>query len=150
MKFVKPSKQQVLSDGKNFILAAALCAGYLYLIQEIFGAVCWVRLAFGFPCPLCGVTRAAGLFIRGDLAGAFHMHAGFYLVLLFLPFYIFCKYFVKNGSKIIKGYVIIFVFITIGYYIYRMLYLYPEEEPVIYYPDNWFSYIRILFADRGN
>lgn len=149
MKLVKPSKKQILNDGKNFLLAVVLCALYLYFIQEVFGAVCWVRLAFGFPCPLCGVTRAAGLFIKGDFVGAWQMHAMFYLVLFFVPFYIFCKYFVKNGSKIIKGYVIIFVFIAIAYYVYRMLYLFPEQEPLIYYQDNFIEYIQILHTVRG-
>lgn len=150
MEFMRPSVEQLKKDGKNFILAVFLCGLYLYLIQKIFGAVCWVRLAFGFPCPFCGITRAAGLFLKGDFAGAFQMHAMFYPVLLFLPFYAFCKYFVKNGSKIIKRYVIIFLIVTTGYYVYRIVYLYPEQEPVIYYPDNWFVYIRVLIANRGN
>lgn len=149
MQWQRPTREMLVRDGKNFLLAAILCVTYVYLIQKIFGAVCWVRLAFGFPCPLCGITRAAGLFINGDFLGAWQMHAMFYFVLLFIPVYIFCKYFLKNGSKIIKGYVIIFMFAAIGYYVYRMLYLFPEREPLIYYQDNWLAYIRILLAHRG-
>jgi len=150
MKIQKPSKEQMLRDGKNFLIGSLLCALYLFTIDKIFGAVCWVRLIFGFPCPLCGMTRATGLFIKGDFLGAWQMHAMFYLVLLFVPVYIFCKYFVKNGGIIIKTYVIIFIIIAIGYYVYRMLYLFPVQEPLIYYPDNWLNYIRKLLAVKGN
>lgn len=148
MKLKKPAKRQLLRDGKNFVLAAVLCGLYILLIQKILGAVCWVRLACGFPCPLCGITRAAVLFLHGDFAGAWQMHAMFFFVLFFIPFYIFCKYFLENGSKMIKGYVILFVCVTLAYYVYRMLCLYPEREPVIYYADNWLNYIR-FFANRG-
>lgn len=149
MELQQPDRKVLLRDGKNFLLGAFLCILYLFLIQKIFGAVCWVRLAFGFPCPLCGLTRAAGLFLQGDFVGAWQMHAMFYFVLFFLPVYIFCKYFVKNGSKMIKGYGIIFMFAAIVYYIYRMLYLFPEQEPLIYYQDNWSEYIRFLVLMRN-
>ncbi len=139
----KPTKQELFKGGKNFLMGAVLCAAYLYLTQLIFGAVCWVRLAFGFPCPLCGITRAAELFIKFDYLGAWQMHAMFYLVLLFVPFYIFCKYFVENGSKFIRLYVIIFGIIALIYYAYRMLTLFPEQEPLIYYADNWLAYLKM-------
>ena len=35
---------------------------------------CPVLLAFGVPCPTCGVTRATRLALHGDFAGATHLH----------------------------------------------------------------------------
>ncbi len=142
MKLQRPSKELLIRDGRNFIIGASLCALYLFALDRILGGVCWLVLAFGFPCPLCGMTRATVLFLKGDLAGAWQMHAMFYLVLLFVPFYIFFKYFVEKGSKFIKAYVIIFASLAIGYYVYRMLYLFPGQEPLMYNPDNWLNYIR--------
>lgn len=149
MNLQKPSKERLIRDGKNFLAGSILCAICLFVTDRVFGSVCWLRLAFGIPCPLCGMTRATGLFLRGDFSGAWKMHALFYLVLLFVPFYIFCKYFVENGSRMIWIYVIIFSIVAIGYYVYRMLYLFPGQEPLDYDPANWFNYIRKLLVAKG-
>ena len=150
MKLQIPSKELLLRDGRNFLTGSVLCALYLFLLDRLLGGVCWVRLAFGFPCPLCGMTRATVLFLKGDFVGAWQMHALFYLVLFFVPVYIFFKYFVKNGRRVVGMYVIIFSIIAVGYYVYRMLYWFPEQEPLLYYPDNWLNYIRNLLAVRGD
>jgi hypothetical protein len=39
-----------------------------------FGYACPVQLVAGIPCPTCGITRATRLALRGDFAGATHMH----------------------------------------------------------------------------
>ena len=149
MNLKKPSKEVIVRDSKKFVIGVLLCALFLFATDKVFGTVCWLRMVFGIPCPLCGMTRATGLFLQGDFYGAWQMHALFYLVLLFVPVYIFCKYFLENGSRIIKIYVIIFSIIAIGYYIYRMLYLFPGQEPLDYDPANWFNYIRKLLVVKG-
>ena len=149
MNLQRPSKERLIGDGKIFLLGSLLCAFYLFATDRIFGSVCWLRIVVGIPCPLCGMTRATGLFLQGDFSGAWQMHALFYLVLLFVPVYIFCKYFLENGSRIIKIYVIIFSVIAIGYYVYRMLYLFPGQEPLSYNPANWFNHIRKLLVVKG-
>lgn len=149
MNLQKPSKERLIKDGKMILVGGLLCVFYLFAIDRIFGGVCWLRVVFGIPCPLCGMTRATGLFLKGDFSGAWQMHALFYLVLLFVPMYIFCKYFMENGSRIIRIYVIIFSIIAIGYYVYRMLYLFPGQEPLDYNPANWFNYIRNLLVVKG-
>ena len=37
-------------------------------------STCLVRLAFGVPCPACGLTRAGLALAHGDLAGAQRFH----------------------------------------------------------------------------
>lgn len=150
MKLQMPSKGKVLRDARNFCVGSVLCVVFLFLLDRMLGTVCWLRLACGFPCPLCGITRAMMLFLKGDIVGAWQMNAMFYLVLLFVPIYVFFKYFVENGSKIIKAYVIIFIVIAFGYYVYRMLYWFPKQEPMLYDSDNWLNYIRKLLEVKGN
>ncbi|MBS2012110.1 MAG: DUF2752 domain-containing protein [Deltaproteobacteria bacterium] len=41
---------------------------------------CPVRLAFGVPCPACGITRATRLVAHGDFAAATAMHPLVWLV----------------------------------------------------------------------
>ena len=38
------------------------------------GFRCPIHLAFGVPCPTCGITRATRFALHGDIAGAMHMH----------------------------------------------------------------------------
>jgi hypothetical protein len=35
---------------------------------------CPIHLAFGIPCPTCGITRATRLALMGDVSGATHLH----------------------------------------------------------------------------
>ena len=149
MKLQRPTKELLIKDAKKILAGSLLCALCLYATDRVFGSVCWLRIVFGIPCPLCGMTRATGLFLKGDFYEAWQMHALFYLVLLFVPVYIFCKYFLENGGRIIRTYVIIFSIIAIGYYVYRMLYLFPGQEPLNYDPANWFNYIRKLLVVKG-
>jgi len=150
MKLKRTPMKVVLRDAKNFLIGGFFCTLTLLVLNKLLRTICWLRLLFGFPCPLCGMTRATILFIKGDFCGAWQMHAMFYLVVLFVPFYIFFKYFVKNGCRFIKIYVIIFIILTIGYYIYRMSELFPGQEPLLYDSDNWFNYIRKLLEVKGN
>ena len=55
------------------ILLAALLIGTLILtILHVFGVqVCLLNRCTGYPCLLCGSTRAASLLLQGRLAAAF-------------------------------------------------------------------------------
>jgi hypothetical protein len=55
--------------------AGALALGLLLALAPYFELVrCpWAAL-LGLPCPGCGLTRAAGLLLRGDLRGALQLH----------------------------------------------------------------------------
>lgn len=93
MRFRKPSKEELIKDGKNFLLAAALIALFLGVTDRIFGGSCWLRLLTGVPCPACGFTRGLILFLKGDIAGSYRMHAMVVPALFGAVLYVFCKYF---------------------------------------------------------
>ena len=60
--------------------AAALGAGLLAWGGH--GPVlCPLRLATGGYCPACGMTRAVGRLVRGDLAGSWRLHPFLLLIL---------------------------------------------------------------------
>ncbi|MEZ5409972.1 MAG: DUF2752 domain-containing protein [Acidimicrobiales bacterium] len=60
--------------------AGALGAGLLAL-GEHGPVLCPFRLATGGYCPACGMTRAVGHLIRGDVVGSWHMHPFLLLIL---------------------------------------------------------------------
>ena len=143
MKLRKPSKSELIKDGKNFLTAAVLCAVVLGVTDRLFGGTCWLRLTTGIPCPACGFTRACLLLLKGDVTGAWHMHAMVFPVLFGVLLFLFCKYFLENGSKIWKWYGIIIITIAVAYYIERMVRYFPEVEPMIFYQKNWLAWIQM-------
>lgn len=136
MKLRKPSKKELLKDGKNFLMAAALCGLFIGVLSWVFGGTCWLRLITGFPCPACGFTRACLLLLKGDVAGAWHMHAMVFPVIFGVLFFLFCKYFLENGRKLWQWYGIILVTVAIVYYVWRMVRFFPQVEPMIFYSGN--------------
>lgn len=136
MRFRKPSKKEILRDGKNFLAGAVLCGLFLCAASYFFGGSCWLRLSTGFPCPACGFTRACLLLLKGDVAGAWQMHAMVFPVLFGIPVFLFSKYFLENGRNIWKWYGIILCIVAVCYYIWRMIHYFPHTEPVIYYSRN--------------
>ncbi len=137
MRFKKPSKKELIKDGKHFFLGLGFCMLLLWVLERMFGGVCWIRLAFGIPCPACGMTRAFMRLLKGDFAGAWQMHAMVYPVLFGVVLFLFCKYFLENSRNIWKGYVIIVCVAAIVYYGWRMRDGFPDKEPMIFYSESW-------------
>lgn len=66
------------SDGRRYPVRALGVAGAWILgaLPAAVGVVrCPVALYIHHPCPGCGLTRAAHLFLHGDVASSLHMHA---------------------------------------------------------------------------
>ncbi len=139
MKLRKPSKQEFIKDGKRFFIAAPLLGLFLFVTNQLFGGNCWLRLITGIPCPACGFTRACLLLLKGDVAGAWHMHAMVIPVIFGVILFCFCKYFLENGRKIWQSYGIILVTVAVIYYIWRMVQYFPRVNPMIYYQENWLA-----------
>lgn len=51
------------------------------LLPARFHPPCGFHLAFGHPCPSCGVTRMGWAILRGDLLEALRFHPFFFVVL---------------------------------------------------------------------
>ena len=51
-----------------------LLIGAAVALVMLGGWRCPIDLAFGIPCPTCGITRATRLVLHGDFAAATHLH----------------------------------------------------------------------------
>ena len=125
-----------------FIIIVAVLWGILNLLFHRF---CPVVLLCGYPCPGCGITRAFLAFVTLHPVKAFHYNPVYPLWLAVLLAAFWIRY-VKGKS--LKGlyYPLLFTgIITLLVYIYRMIFIFPGDEPMVYVHENLFSIIRSFF-----
>ena len=111
-----------------------LIIAYYYLVNHFIGYACPSAVLTGFPCPGCGLTRAALLMLKGDFTESLRMNP----MLLFIPAYIIlavCKK--KRAADIYLICIIILSFIVFGW---RMFHSFGTE-PLVYNPNNVISFL---------
>ncbi len=120
-----------LHNGKWILLGLLI---YWLTTRLLFHEFCATRILTGFPCPGCGMTRAAILMLTGHFAESFRMHP---MVLPWAAFAIyFCIYRYIIGEKA-KGSFVIAVglcIVMVVLYINRMVSFFPYQEPMTYKP----------------
>ncbi len=125
-----------------FIIIVAVLWGILNLL---FHRNCPVVLICGYPCPGCGITRAFWAFVTLHPVKALHYNPVYPLWLAVLLTAFWIRY-IKGKS--LKGlyYPLLFTgIITLLVYIYRMIFIFPGDEPMVYVHENLFSIIRSFF-----
>lgn len=86
---------------------------------------CGIRLFFGVPCPMCGITRAYMTLLDGDFCAALRYHPLFWL----LPLAALLLAIVKN--KTARRIILILTIIAFtAAYIIRMADMFPSEPPM--------------------
>ena len=68
----------------------AVCALYLWFMAAS-GIGCPIRRLIGFPCPGCGMSRAAAAMLRLDFAKAFALHPMVFVIFPYLFYAIHCN-----------------------------------------------------------
>jgi hypothetical protein len=72
----QPRTPSLLEDRRAFLVLAGAGGAHLALTAAgLPGWPCPFRMAFGLPCPGCGLTRATLALLRGDWSHALAIHA---------------------------------------------------------------------------
>ena len=137
---------RIRSDFKAMLPGLVLCALFLAFSSAVFGKVCPVRLLLGIPCPACGMTRAAVFLITGDLSGSLKANPFLLPLIASLPIYIWEHYWKNQRARLFSGYIAVLILFMVLFYLYRMAVYFPNEEPMVYEPDNLFHGLRQLTA----
>ena len=87
----------VISDinKKYLLLLLLLYFSLVYILFNIFGITCIFLEIFGFPCPGCGMTRAALSLAKFDIVGAAKNN----ITVFFMP-YVFVYLFFDLKNKV--------------------------------------------------
>ena len=90
----------------------------------------------GFPCPACGLTRAARLLFCVKFVEAYRMNPMIYPMILFLCAFFFYRYILGRKLPHVAAWGAVLLIACIVIYIYRMLTQFPGEAPMGYYREN--------------
>ena len=129
--------KKVIDDIKSAKWAIMLIIAYFVLFRRYIYTICPVVLMTGYPCPGCGMTRAALRLLRFDFLGAWEMHPFIYAVVILMIMFGVNRYLLNEKYNCQLKVIIIFIaFAMIVFYIWRMYTMFPTTTPMTYYNGN--------------
>lgn len=152
---MKRSLKQIVCDGIKLLYndikaarwAIILIIAYFVCLKKYLYSLCPVVLFTGFPCPACGLTRAAFRVLHLDFAGAWQMHPFIYPIIFLAAWFCIQRYILqKNNMEAMKWYTIILIAGMIVFYIWRMYHYFPDIPPMGYFKYNIIYRIRRLLS----
>lgn len=150
---MKRTLRQILSDAWKIFLvdiksakwAVIVIIAYFVFLNKIFYSICPMVLFTGYPCPGCGMTRAAFRVLHLDFAGAWDIHPFIFPVIFLAVFFCVDRYLMgRKRERVVKWFMIVTGAGMILFYIWRMVYEFPGEPPMSYYYNNFLSRIQML------
>lgn len=122
----------------------------VFVPDSVFRTTCPIRLTLGVPCPGCGITRAFIEVFKGNILEANKYHP-FWLPIIFLfVAFVIIRYFTKEDKqkklyKALEIAVIVVGLLMIAFYIYRMITVFPDAEPMVMDDRGLIPWIRDSF-----
>lgn len=133
--------QLIRQDIKEHWKAAIAVFAVLVVFVKCFGGACISQLVIGLPCPACGMSRAAELFVKGQIKDSIQMQPLFALLIIGVILLILCRYICRGHEAVLKYYAVCLIAFAVVYYIYRMKRYFPDVEPMTYRTENLFYLI---------
>ena len=128
--------RRIWEDVRQFWVAGVAFVIYYLVAHTLFDACCPFLVVTGFPCAGCGLTRAGLYLLQGNFVKAVSINPSIFLVILFLLYCAYFRYF--RGTKI-KGFSVmlgVLVAVTLAIYVYRMYLYFPGRAPYVYHRKN--------------
>ena len=137
----KTTIQLILQDLKTYWPGVVAAAVYCIAMTLAFGRMCPVVLITGYPCPGCGLTRGFLSMVTFHFREAVKYNACIFLWAAAGIWIIVRRYFLKK-----KAFTLVILLavsgITMIYYIWRMIFCFPSEDPMVYRTENLIGLIR--------
>lgn len=136
---IKEAACLLWQDIKNMKIAILVIALYLWINRTFFPVSCiWVAIT-GFPCPGCGLTRAGMALLKGNFKEAFQIHPFIYIIVAMALVFCIYRYILKRSQKVFVKYALVVVIAMLCFYVYRMVFVFPDKPPMSYYHHNLMS-----------
>ena len=127
---------RVWNDLKKFWIAILLFLIWNVTIRKIFHAFCPSLIITGFPCAGCGMTRAIFYMLTGRFIRSMKLNPAAPLWLLFFLWFFWNRYVRDKYQKSTMFWLGVVCTVTLLIYTYRMIYKFPGDPPMVYYPNN--------------
>lgn len=135
-KYGKVVWGRIKADLKEYGMAFVLLAVYTVFMNLLFHAFCPLVIVSGFPCPGCGVTRAAVCFLTGRWREAWLFNPVVFPVAATGGYFVCRRYLMGKRARGILVLVAFDVVLLILVYAMRMYLYFPDRVPYIYSEDN--------------
>lgn len=132
-------KERIKEDIRNFYPAVIVFAIYNLVVRSIFHAYCPFLITTGFPCPGCGMTRAAFYLLTGRIKRGMSLNPAAPLWIAFIICFFIERYLRGRMPKYMKILLSVVALITVGIYLYRMVRFFPSSPPLVFYRNNLIS-----------
>lgn len=134
---IKRALKLMYYDIKNAKWVIMFIIAYFAFFKLVLGVVCPMVWITGYPCPACGLTRAAVLLLGLDFSGAWEVHPFIFIIAIYLVIFCWNRYLCgkKAGKKLMLAAIVIIILMII-YYIWRMIQYFPGDPPLSYYKYN--------------
>lgn len=129
---IKEAAGRMKSDLKSAIWIIAAAALYAFFMNVLLGGTCPIKLLTGIPCPGCGMTRALFCLFTGNWALSFQMHPLAVVWAVFGLYLAIMRYWYGKKPKGMLLILILLCAVMFGVYLYRMLTIFPNQEPMTY------------------
>ena len=143
--------KKLKKDIKEIAIPIVAISLFIIIINSKFGKICPLRMLIGIPGPTCGTTRAVGLLLKGKITEAAMVNPIWIFLLVIIVMVFFYRYvemaFQKRKSllKLIDIMIFTTIAVVIAVYIYRMIFWYPNKEPMVYDKNNLLNLVKILY-----
>ncbi len=135
-KYINAVSLRIVADAKEYGVAVVMVLLYAVAVNLVFHAFCPLVIFSGFPCPGCGVSRAAFCFVTGRGGMAWQLNPVIFPIVLSAVYFCLCRYLLGRKVKGIEG-IIAAVFVLLFVVYCRRMYLYfPDRVPYVYTEEN--------------
>lgn len=133
---MKTAAGRLWRDIKEYGVAGVIFLIYMAAVNLIFHAFCPLVIITGFPCPGCGLTRAAGYLMTGNVRQAWEMNPVIFPIAIAAVYFGINRYLLGRRAKGIKGMLIIVLILLCIVFCIRMYLYFPGKAPCVYREDN--------------
>ncbi|MBO5474575.1 MAG: DUF2752 domain-containing protein [Lachnospiraceae bacterium] len=135
-RYMKAVAGRLWADIKEYGMAGVVFLVYMAAVNRIFHAFCPSVVITGFPCPGCGLTRAAGYLLIGRVRQAWEMNPVIFPIAAAAVYFGVSRYLLGRRVRGIKGLLIIVLILLCVVFCIRMYLYFPNKAPCVYQENN--------------
>lgn len=144
---IREGWQLLKSDIRSARWAILAFAAYFVVFKRILYSMCPAVWLTGYPCPGCGMTRAAFRVLHLDFGGAWEIHPFIYPIGFLAAAFVWNRYVLgRREIGFLKKYAVLIAVGMLAFYLLRMAVFFPGEPPMSYYSGNLLARLGRLLA----